>query len=103
MAPGATERWAKQYDKDVMATAHSIVGIPTTAGDRYDEQLQASVAAGGFGLTSSKLLAPAAFLAGVENTLRHSPVLERSGRVPRSWTLRASSTSRSTTPYTPSP
>jgi hypothetical protein len=74
MAPGATERWAKQYDKAVMATAHSIVGIPTTAGDRYDEQLQASLSGGGFGLTSSKLLAPAAFLAGVENTLRYSPV-----------------------------
>src|SRR3984957_15839814 len=59
-----------------MATAHSIIGIPAKDGDKYDEQLQACLSAGGLGLTSSNLLAPTAFLAGVENTLRHSPVFK---------------------------
>jgi Reverse transcriptase (RNA-dependent DNA polymerase) len=76
MAPGATELWVRKYDVAVTAAAHSIIGIPTAAGDRYDEQLQASLAAGGFGLTSSRLLAPAAFLAGIESTMRHSPVFK---------------------------
>jgi hypothetical protein len=73
MAPAATLQHAQTYDAAVLKTAHSIVGITADDGSKYDEQLQASLSMGGFGLTSAVSIAPAAHIAGSENTLRYSP------------------------------
>ena len=73
MTPGATLQHAKRYDSAVMRAAHAIIGITKEDGSTYDEQLQAPLSLGGFGLTSAVCIAPAAYIAGAENTLRHSP------------------------------
>ena len=73
MAPEATIQHAREYDKLVLKTAHTIIGITGEDGDRYDEQIQSPLNMGGFGLQSAVTTAPAAYLAGAENTLRHSP------------------------------
>jgi hypothetical protein len=68
----------------LMRVAHSIVGITAMEGDRYDQQLQASLSLGGFGLTSAVSIAAAAHLAGAEISLRMSPAFTAvwSGTVP---------------------
>ena len=75
MPPAATQRHAAEYDRNVMRAAHSIIRITAADGDRYDEQIRSSLSVGGFGLTSAEHIAPAAYIAGVENTLRLSPAL----------------------------
>ena len=65
---------AANYDAAVMMMAHNIIGITAADGSVYDEQLQAPLSCGGFGLTSAVSIAAAAYIAGCENTLRHSPV-----------------------------
>jgi hypothetical protein len=56
-----------------MKAAHSIIGVTPEDGGKFDEQLQAPLATGGFGLTSATSITPAAYIAGAEVTLRHSP------------------------------
>jgi hypothetical protein len=73
MPPTATRQHAAVYDRNVMRTAHTIIRITAADGDKYDEQLQSSLSVGGFGLTSAVHIAPAAYIAGAENTLRLSP------------------------------
>ena len=75
MPPAATQRHAAEYDKKVMSAAHAIIRITTADGDKYDEQIRSSLSVGGFGLTSAVDIAPAAYIAGVENTIRLSPAL----------------------------
>jgi hypothetical protein len=64
---------AAEYDRGVLRVAHSLIGITRAHGDRYDGQLQQSLRMGGFGLTSAVTLAPAAYIAGAEVTMRLSP------------------------------
>lgn len=73
MPPAATLQHAKKYDAAVIKTAHTIIGITDEDGDRYDQEIQAPLSMGGFGLTSAVSIAPAAYIAGAENTLKHSP------------------------------
>ena len=73
MAPAATLAHAATYDRMVLEAAHEIVGITRADGNKYDEQLRWSLADGGLGLTAATVLAAAAYLAGVECTLRCSP------------------------------
>ena len=75
MPPAATQRHAAEYDKKVMSAAHAIIRITGADGDKYDEQIRSSLSVGGFGLTSAADIAPAAYIAGVENTIRLSPAL----------------------------
>ena len=72
MPPAATEHHAAAHDAGVLKTAHALTGITPMQGNSYDEQLQSTLATGGFGLTSAKSIAPAAYLAGIESTLRCS-------------------------------
>jgi hypothetical protein len=74
MSPSATESHAQDYDREVLRIAHGLVGIREADGDRYDEQLRSPVRLGGLGLLSAARIAPAAYLAGAECTLRSSPV-----------------------------
>jgi hypothetical protein len=74
MPPAATEQHATAYDAQVLQAAHRLTGITAVHGSTFDEQLRSPLAHGGFGLTSAQHIAPAAYLAGAENTLRHSPV-----------------------------
>jgi hypothetical protein len=74
MSPAATEEHAAQYDREVLRISHSLVGIREVDGDRYDEQLQSAARDCGFGLHPAVRIAPAAYLAGAECTLRSSPV-----------------------------
>jgi hypothetical protein len=74
MSPASTEQHAARYDKDLLACAHTVIGVTEQDGDKYDPQLQSCTSAGGFGLLSAVTIAPAAFIAGAENTLRWSPV-----------------------------
>jgi hypothetical protein len=74
MSPAATKAHAAEYDRQVLRAAHTLVGIREIDGDRYDEQLQAPARLGGLGLVSATSIAPAAYLAGAECTLRSSPV-----------------------------
>ena len=74
MSPASTERHVAEYDAGVLACAHSVIGITAVHGEQYDWQLQSSLSHGGFGLASAVTIAPAAYLAGAENTLRWSPV-----------------------------
>ena len=74
MSPAATEVHAARYDHEVLRAAHSLVGICEADGDRYDEQLRWSGRLSGFDLVSAVRIAPAAYLAGAECTLRLSPV-----------------------------
>jgi hypothetical protein len=76
MPPAATEGHAKQYDTTMLNCAHSIIGILHSDGAKYDEQLQQPLVNGGFGLTSAVSIAPGAYLAGAETTLRHSPAFD---------------------------
>ena len=73
MPPAATLHHAASYDAALMRAAHALVGITAVDGTRYDEQLQAPLSQGGFGLTFAVSIAPAAYLAGAEITLRASP------------------------------
>jgi hypothetical protein len=73
MPPATTLHHARTYDAGLLRVAHSIIGIAAADGDQYDEQLQSSLSMGGFGLTSAVNIAPAAYLAGAENTLRLAP------------------------------
>ena len=74
MPPSATESHAQDYDREVLRIAHALVGIREVDGDRYDEQLRLPTRLGGLGLLSAARIAPAAYLAGAECTLRSSPV-----------------------------
>jgi Reverse transcriptase (RNA-dependent DNA polymerase) len=74
MPPATTIEHARQYDRRVLAAAHVIIGITSVHGDMFDELLQMPLSVGGFGLTSAAQLAAAAYLAGAEITIRHSPV-----------------------------
>jgi hypothetical protein len=74
MPPSATAGHAAMYDAQVVAAARRLTGVTVAAGAAYDEQLCSPLAHGGFGLASAVRLAPAAYLAGVESTLRCSPV-----------------------------
>jgi len=74
MPPATTIEHARKYDRHVLTAARSMIGITSAHGDKYDEQLQMPLSVGGFGLTSAAQLAAAAYLAGAEITLRHSPV-----------------------------
>ena len=74
MSPAATEVHAARYDHEVLRAAHSLVGICEADGDRYDEQLRLPGRLSGFDLVSAVRIAPAAYLAGAECTLRLSPV-----------------------------
>jgi hypothetical protein len=73
MPPAATLQHAASYDAALMRVAHSVVGITAVDGNRYDEQPAVSIA-------------PAAYLAGAEVTLRLSPAFTTvwSGAVPLS-------------------
>jgi hypothetical protein len=73
MSPASTEKHATAYDTAVLSCARTIIGIPDCIGDKHDQQLQQPAGSGGFGLLSAVNIAPAAYLAGAENTLRHSP------------------------------
>jgi len=86
MPPAATLQQAASYDAALMRAAHTVVGITAVHGNRYDEQLQASLSQGGFSLTPAVSIAPAAYLAGAEVTLRMSPAFTTvwSGSVPLS-------------------
>ena len=74
MAPTATTAHAAEYDRHVLRAAHTLAGIRAADGDRHDEQLRLPTRLGGLGLLSAERIAPAAFLAGAECTLRSSPV-----------------------------
>jgi hypothetical protein len=74
MPPASTAAHAAEYDQQVLRAAHSLVGISETDGDRYDEQLRLPTRLGGLGLLSAQRIAPAAYLAGAECTLRFSHV-----------------------------
>jgi hypothetical protein len=92
MSPAATEVHAAEYDREVLQAAHSLVGIRAVDGDRYDEQLQWPARLGGFGLLSAVRIAPAAYLAGAECTLRSSPVFseewgKQDGRLEAAWPI----------------
>jgi hypothetical protein len=73
MPPTTVIEHARKYDQHVLAAAHSMIGITSAHGDKYDEQLQLPLSVGGFGLTSAAELAAAAYLAGAEITIRNSP------------------------------
>jgi hypothetical protein len=72
MPPAATLKHATAYDRGVLSVAHSLIGITAVDG-RYDQELHTTLRMGGSGLTSAVTLAPAAYLAGAEVTLRLSP------------------------------
>ena len=74
MSPASTEAQTAEYDQQVLRAAHALAGIGEADGDRYDEQLRLPTRLGGLGLLSAERIAPAAFLAGAECTLRFSPV-----------------------------
>lgn len=74
MSPAAAEAHAAEYDGEVLRIAHTLVGIREVDGDHYDEQLRSPTKFDGFGLLSAARIAPAAYLAGAECTLRSSPV-----------------------------
>jgi len=74
MSPAATEAHAAEYDGEVLRIAHTLVGIREVDGARYDEELRSPTKFGGLGLLSAARIAPAAYLAGAECTLRSSPV-----------------------------
>ena len=74
MPPAATDAHAAEYDAQLLEAAHAMVGITPDDGTTFDRQLQQSAGRGGFGLTSAVTVAPAAYLAGAECTLRKSPV-----------------------------
>ncbi len=73
MSPAATQAHAAEYDGEVLRLAHGLVGTREEDGDRYDEQLRWPARLCGFGLLSAVRIAPAAYLAGAECTLRSSP------------------------------
>jgi hypothetical protein len=73
MSPASTEAHAVEYDQQVLRVAHTLAGIGEADGDRYDEQIRLPTRLGGLGLVSAARIAPAAFLAGAECTLRFSP------------------------------
>jgi hypothetical protein len=73
MTPASTAAHAAAYDDCVLRAAHHFVGISAADGDRYDEQLRWPLHVGGFGLTSAVDIAPAAYLAGLANTVQSSP------------------------------
>ena len=73
MSPASTESQAVEYDQQVLRVAHDLAGIGEADGDRYDEQLRLPTRLCGLGLLSAERIAPAAFLAGAECTLRFSP------------------------------
>ena len=73
MSPASTEAHAVEYDQQVLRVAHMLAGIGEADGDRYDEQLRLPTKLGGLGLVSAERIAPAAFVAGAECTLRFSP------------------------------
>ena len=75
MPPAATQRHAAEYDNKLMSTAHTIIRITAADGNQYDEQIRLSLSVVGFGLSSAEDIAPAAYFAGVENTIRMSPAL----------------------------
>jgi Reverse transcriptase (RNA-dependent DNA polymerase) len=77
MTPQATAVHVAKYDGAMMVAAHTVIGIPAVDGACYDEQIQSTLSLGGFGLTSAAVIAPAAYLAGAENTLRLSPAFIR--------------------------
>jgi hypothetical protein len=74
MAPAATDAHATEYDAQLLAAAHVMVGVGPDDGNAFDAQLQQPARHGGFGLTSAVSVAPAAYLSGAECTLRLSPV-----------------------------
>ena len=74
MPPAAAIEHAQQYDRRVLAAADFTIGITSVHGNKFDELLQLPLSVGGFGLTSAAQLAAAAYLAGAEVTIRHSPV-----------------------------
>ena len=74
MPPSATAEHAAAYDEQVLAAARRLTGVTAANGAAYDEQLCSPLAHGGFGLAAAASIAPAAYLAGVESTMRCSPV-----------------------------
>jgi hypothetical protein len=74
MSPAATEAHAAEYDGCVLRAARALVGVPEADGDLYDELLQLPLKLCGFAYVSAGRIAPAAYLAGAECTLRSSPV-----------------------------
>ena len=73
MPPAATAEHVVAYDAAVLAAARQLTGVTAAQGAVYDEQLISPLSEGGFGLVAAVHTAPAAYLAGVENTLRCSP------------------------------
>ena len=73
MPPAVTLPHAAAYDARVFAAARLMIGITAADGDKYDSQLRLPLSLAGFGLTSATSIAPAAYLAGAEVALRHSP------------------------------
>ena len=69
----ATAEHAATYDQEVLLAVRTLTGITSAHGVEYDEQLCSPLGYGGFGLARARQIAPAAYLAGAENTLRHSP------------------------------
>jgi Reverse transcriptase (RNA-dependent DNA polymerase) len=73
MTPSSTLHHAESYDRQVLKAIHRMVGITAADGQTFDHQLRWPLSTGGFGLISAVQIAPSAYLAGAECTLRHSP------------------------------
>ena len=73
MTPSSTCRHAELYDQQVLKAIHRMVGITAADGQKFDHQLRWPLSTTGFGLISAVQIAPGAYLAGAECTLRCSP------------------------------
>ena len=73
MRPAATARHAAEHDAELLRVAHSVMHVAPDEHARCDEQIGWAGAMGGCGLIPAVEIAPAAYLAGAEVTLRRSP------------------------------
>ena len=77
MPPSSTVAHATAYDRRVRQVSRILIGLTAADGDRYDEQLSLALSQSGFALTSAAAIAPAAYLAGSEITMRRSPTFSK--------------------------
>ena len=80
MPPSVTENLARITDDRVLVQAAGAIGIPNLLADsnlpmhnRAIQEIQAPLSKGGFGLISTQLIAPAAYLASIHNSLTRAP------------------------------
>ena len=73
MRPAATARHAAEHDAELLRVAHAVMHVAPDEQARCDEQIGWAGAVGGCGLIPAVEIAPAAYLAGAEVTLRRSP------------------------------